>query len=52
MSINSSAAGGRVKYKIVLLGDSKVGKTAIIERFINNKFEEGYNVCLVKFRQQ
>ena len=31
--------GGRTKFKIVLLGDLQVGKTSIIERFINNRFE-------------
>jgi len=39
-----------VRYKMVLFGDSTVGKTSVVERFINDKFEEcyistlGYNV--------
>lgn len=39
MSLSSSTVGGRTKFKIVLLGDLQVGKTSIIERFINNRFE-------------
>lgn len=40
------------KYKIVLLGDQHVGKTAIINRFINNTYDQTYNVLiLIKFRQ-
>jgi GTPase SAR1 family protein len=38
MSITSSTIGKRT-YKIVLMGDSSTGKTSIIERFVNNKFE-------------
>lgn len=43
MSITSSTIGKRT-YKIVLMGDSSTGKTSIIERFVNNKFEERDNV--------
>lgn len=43
MSITSSTFGKRT-YKIVLLGDSATGKTSIIDRFVNNKFEEKDNV--------
>lgn len=43
MSITSSTFGKRT-YKIVLLGDSSTGKTSIIDRFVNNKFEEKDNV--------
>ena len=51
MSLSSSTVGGRTKYKIVLLGDQQVGKTSIIERFINNRFEDSYNVPLNSWRQ-
>jgi GTPase SAR1 family protein len=34
----------RIKYKIVLLGDQHVGKTAIIDQFINKRFGLAYNV--------
>ena len=43
MSITSSTMGKRT-FKIVLLGDSSTGKTSIIDRFVNNKFEEKDNV--------
>jgi small GTP-binding protein len=43
MSISSSALSKKT-YKIVLLGDSSTGKTSIIDRFVNNKFELKDNV--------
>jgi small GTP-binding protein len=36
----------RRSFKVVLLGNSGVGKTSIIEQFINNKFDLHENVCL------
>ena len=30
----------KASLKIVLVGDSKVGKSSIFNRFINNKFED------------
>jgi GTPase SAR1 family protein len=45
MSISSSTnGGGRTKYKLILLGDQSVGKSSIIEKYIKDKFEEGFNV--------
>jgi GTPase SAR1 family protein len=38
MSISSLTVGSKIKYKIVLLGDQYSGKTAVIDRFINEKF--------------
>jgi len=35
-----SAEKPKYKIKLVLLGDSSVGKTAIIGRFTSNKFQE------------
>ena len=32
------------RQKIVFVGDISVGKTSIINRFIDNKFREGYEV--------
>ena len=45
MSITSSTIGKRT-YKVILLGDTSTGKTSIIERFVNNKFEGKDNVRL------
>lgn len=44
-SIVSSNVSKRT-YKIVLLGDSGVGKTSIINRFAHNKFDHKENVSL------
>lgn len=38
MSIESSTVGGRTKIKLVLLGDQSVGKSAIIEKYVNDNF--------------
>ncbi len=41
---------GSFRYKMILFGSEKVGKTSLVERYINDKFEEeymstlGYNV--------
>ena len=35
-------AGDITRYKMVLFGDANVGKTALVDRFINNKFETDY----------
>lgn len=43
LSVKSSKLSKRT-HKIIFLGDAGVGKTSLIERFANNKFEEGYNV--------
>jgi GTPase SAR1 family protein len=38
MSSISSTVNSKKNNKVILLGDSGVGKTAIIERFTHNKF--------------
>lgn len=41
------------KYKIILLGDSGVGKTSIINQYINGKFDEGTPATVgVEFQKQ
>lgn len=39
MSSVSSKTNIKKNNKVILLGDSGVGKTALIERFTHNKFE-------------
>ena len=34
------------KFKMILFGDEMVGKTAITDRFVNNKFENDYIALL------
>lgn len=51
MSLSSSTVGGKIKYKIVLLGNQHVGKTSIIDRFINDRFESNYCVWIQIHRQ-
>jgi GTPase SAR1 family protein len=36
-----------VRHKIVFVGDVSVGKTSIINRFIENKFSENYDVSIL-----
>ena len=38
--------GEVVSYKIVLLGDSSVGKSCIMERYVNNNFDENSEVTI------
>lgn len=52
MSLSGVTAGSKTKYKIVLLGDQYVGKTSIIDRFINDKFETSYNVRPLRHSRQ
>ena len=33
-----------IRYKLVFVGDINVGKTSIMNRFINNHFSEDYDV--------
>ena len=46
MSVSSFTVKGKTKIKIVLLGDQNVGKTSIIERYINNKFDDSQTVLI------
>ena len=41
-----SQSKGKKTYKIIFLGESSVGKTCMIERFVNDIFEDYFNVSL------
>lgn len=41
-SVRHRLSEARHDCNVVLIGDSKVGKSALVYRFINNKFSEGY----------
>ena len=43
---NFNMNGEVVSYKIVLLGDSSVGKSCIMERYVNNNFDENSEVTI------
>ena len=40
----ASTTTNRQKYKIVFLGDQGVGKSSIIDRFVNDNFDENSSV--------
>ncbi|PSN41750.1 Dexamethasone-induced Ras-related protein 1 [Blattella germanica] len=39
-------------YRLVLLGSSRVGKTSIVARFLNNKFEDSYTPTIEDFHRK
>lgn len=51
MNHSISTMTGKTKLKIILLGNQGVGKSSIIDQYINNRFEENYNVPRLSFRQ-
>ncbi len=44
-SMSTTTASGKIKYKLVFLGNQNVGKSSIIDKYINDKFDESSNVC-------
>ena len=44
MSISSFTVKTKPKFKLILLGDQSVGKTCLIEQFVNGKFEDSETV--------
>ncbi|GAB6026118.1 hypothetical protein CHUAL_012319 [Chamberlinius hualienensis] len=39
-------------YRLVILGSSKVGKTAIVSRFLNNKYDDKYTPTIEDFHRK
>ena len=46
---NATARDYNATYKILVLGESGVGKTSLIRRFVENKFKESYLSTIGKF---
>jgi GTPase SAR1 family protein len=40
-----------IRYKLVFVGDISVGKTSAMNRFINNKFSNDYDVINVIYNK-
>lgn len=38
--------------RLVILGSSKVGKTSIVSRFLNNKFDDNYTPTIEDFHRK
>lgn len=44
MNHSVSTMSGKTKLKVIFLGNQSVGKTCIIDKYINDRFEETANV--------
>jgi GTPase SAR1 family protein len=52
MNNSISTVTGKIKIKIVFLGNQSVGKSSIIDKYVNDKFEETAHVTLHSFSPQ
>jgi GTPase SAR1 family protein len=43
---------GKTKIKIVFLGNQAVGKSSVIEKYINDRFDDTANVIILLFSPQ
>jgi GTPase SAR1 family protein len=43
---NNNSSLNITRYKVVFIGDVSVGKTSILNRFLENKFSEVYQVLI------
>ena len=46
MNNSISTVTGKIKIKIVFLGNQSVGKSSIIDKYVNDKFDETAHVCV------
>ena len=46
MNIKGDKKGKALQIKILLLGESAIGKTCLIERYVNNSFKNNYLVTI------
>jgi GTPase SAR1 family protein len=44
MNHSISTMSGKTKLKVIFLGNQSVGKTCIIDKYINDRFEDTANV--------
>jgi len=46
MKMKKDSSGNKISYNLLVLGDKMVGKTSVIERYINNTFNSNYITTL------
>ena len=52
MNQSVSTLTGKIKIKIVFIGDQAVGKSSVIEKYVHNRFDQNAHVVLFLFNQQ
>ncbi len=52
MNGSVSTVSGKIKIKIVLLGNQSVGKSSIIDKYVNDKFDEAAHVLVLLLSPQ
>jgi GTPase SAR1 family protein len=45
--MSTTTTGGKIRYKLVFVGNQNVGKSSIIDKYINNRFDEASNVIFL-----